>query len=86
MNDVQCEAEKLKPWKADASGDVAAWIAESQELAKAFVYSPEILAAVQALGELRPINLPEPYLKTAGEKARQRIVAANLRLALPLQE
>jgi len=41
--------------------------------------------AVQQPGELRPINLPESYLKAAGEKARQRIVAGGLRLAFLLR-
>jgi hypothetical protein len=65
----------------DTKSDVAAWIAESHELAKSFAYSPEILAAVGRPGELKPINLPESYLKAAGDHARTRIIAVGLRLA-----
>jgi hypothetical protein len=84
-NDVQREVAELEQrpalWKLDTKCGVEAWIQESHELAKTFAYDPIILKAVEQPGELRPINLPEPYLKAAGEKARQRIVAAGLRLA-----
>ena len=70
-------AERFRPAKVD--GDVEDWIVESHELAKSFAYSPEIIAAVRADGELNPINLPREYLTSAGSRARQRIVAAGLR-------
>ena len=79
-NDVKWEAAALKPWKADTSGDVSAWITESHELAKSFAYSPEIVQAVQTEGELLPISLPEEYLKKAGQRAQVRIVSAGLRV------
>ena len=59
-----------------------AWIDESRELAESFTYSPEIRAAVQEHGEIAPIELPESYLREAGERARRRVVAAGLRLAV----
>jgi hypothetical protein len=79
------EAEQLKSWKTDTAGDVPAWIAESHELAKAAAYSAEILSAVQAPGELRPINLPREYLQAAGAIARARVAAAGARLGALLQ-
>jgi hypothetical protein len=71
-------------WKVDTKDDVAGWIRDSHVIAKTVVYSPEILAAVEQPGELAPINLPERYLKAAGETARARVVAAGLRLAMLL--
>jgi len=83
-NDVQREVAELRQrpmlWKVDTESGVEAWIQESHELAQTFAYDPIILQAVEQPGELRPINLPESYLKAAGEKARHRIVTASLRL------
>ena len=85
LNDVKravFELEKHPDWfKVDTTIDVPAWVAESHELAKSFVYCPEVIMAVEAPGELAPITLPEAYLKEAGEKARQRVAAGGLRLA-----
>jgi len=82
-NDVKREVAELRErpmlWKVDTESGVEAWIQEGHELAKTFAYDPIILKAVQQPGELAPINLPESYLKAAGEKARHRIVAAGLR-------
>lgn len=87
-NDVKREVAQLvaRPalWKAEVKDDVPGWIRESHELAKSVVYSPEILAAVNTPGDLQPINLPEPYLKQAGETASVRVVAAGERLAMLL--
>jgi hypothetical protein len=69
-------------WNVDTSGSVDDWIAESRELAESFAYSPEIRAAVEAPGELRPIRLPESYLREAGSHAQARIVAAGRRALL----
>ena len=49
------------------------------ELAKSFVYSWDILFAVERRGDLPPIVLPESYLEEAGRHARARIVAAGMR-------
>ena len=76
---VQREQQVI--WKVDTTGDAEAWIQESHELAKSFAYSPEIIAAVEQPGELQKINLPAEYLKGAGAHARERIVAAGVRLA-----
>src|SRR5690606_41976229 len=51
----------------------------SRSLHDALPISPEIIAAVQANGELQPVNLPKEYLTSAGSRARQRVVAAGLR-------
>jgi hypothetical protein len=88
-NDVAREVAELRQrpmlWKVDTESGVEAWIQESHELGKTFAYDPVILQAVEQPGELLSINLPESYLKAAGEKARQRIVAAGLRLATLLK-
>jgi hypothetical protein len=60
----------------------------SHNAAASVVYSPDILQAVHNAkpGEkLEPISLSEDYLKAAGQLARQRIVAAGLRLGALLQ-
>lgn len=84
-NDVKRAVAELQErrewWDVDTTIDVPAWVDESYELCKSNVYSPEILTAIQHPGELAPITLPEEYLKSAGETARQRVVAAGLRLA-----
>lgn len=87
-NDVQREVAQLAGrqnlWEVDTKDVVAGWLRESHQLAKSVVYSPEILAAINASGELQPINLPESYVKAAGETARARVVAAGVRLAVRL--
>ena len=53
------------------------------------VYDPAILQAVREAtpGEkLEPISLSTDYLKAAGQLARQRIVAAGLRLGALLKQ
>lgn len=86
LQDVQREVAELEQcpelWRIE-QGDASQWIAESHQLAE-FAYAPEILAAVAAEGELIPIRLPKGYLKEAGAKARGRIVAAGVRLAVVL--
>jgi hypothetical protein len=88
-NDVKREVSelhaRLELWKVRTDGTVEDWIKESNELAKSFVYSPMIIEAVNQPGELQPINLSREYLEAAGERARQRIVEAGLRLGDLLQ-
>jgi S1/P1 Nuclease len=91
MRDVEREVVELKQntdlWKVDTKPDVDAWINESHDAAVSVVYSPEILQAVHDAkpGEkLTPISLSKDYLKTAGQVARQRMVAAGLRLGAML--
>lgn len=71
-------------WDVDTTGDISEWIAESLTLARSFVYSTEILSAVDQPGDLRPILLPEWYLRGAGCHTQARIVAAGLRLGVVL--
>lgn len=91
MRDVDREIIELKAdkmlWEVDQR-DIDGWILESHEFAKSIVYDPIILEAVREspLGtKLPPINLPDSYLKEAGRLARQRIVAAGLRLGVLLK-
>jgi hypothetical protein len=83
-NDIKREVALLREqqviWKVDTAGGVEDWIQESHELAKAFAYSPEIIAAIERQEELERINLPQEYLEAAGQHARRRIIAAGLRL------
>jgi len=85
-NDVKREVFELRQhpelWKVE-HGDVSAWIKESHELAR-FAYCPEIVEAVQQPGELAKLRLPASYLKASGEHARQRVIAAGLRLGVLL--
>jgi len=69
--------------------DPAAWARESNELAKQYVYTPEILALVAA-GEAAPrVPLPvfeitDDYLKAARPQARRRAATAANRTAVLL--
>ena len=74
-------------WKVDTKPSIDGWIAESHFAAISVVYDSAILEAVREAkpGEkLVPISLSEDYLKTAGQVARQRVVAARLRLGAML--
>jgi hypothetical protein len=88
VKDIAKEVDDLKThtewWKVDTKIDVPAWIAESHECCKAYVYSADILAAAEGPGGWAPLTLPESYLKAAGAHARERVVAAGLRLAAVL--
>ena len=90
MQDVAREVAELKQhpewWNVDTKGDVRAWIDESRELAESFTYCAEIRAAIQQQGEIASIELPESYLRDAGERARCRVVVAGMRLAALLRE
>lgn len=61
------------------------WIVESSEAARTFVYTPEILSAVDATARgsrtLETIALSEEYLTTAGKAARYQACFAAHRLA-----
>lgn len=89
-SDVKREVAELRNrpwlWQVDTSGSVSDWIRESHLIAKTTAYSPYIISPVQVHGELLPINLADTYLQTAGQTARQQIVAAGLRLAAILRQ
>lgn len=92
-NNVKRETALLKDrselWEVDADADPENWITESHELAKSFAYDAAVLDAVRGATPGRPmpsVTLSDEYLQSAGERARARIVAAGLRLALLLQK
>lgn len=67
------------------------WLAESSELSRTFVYTPEVLEPIEAVdrklvSKLEPIDLSESYLKAAGALAQKRAVFAGYRLAKILIE
>jgi hypothetical protein len=70
----------------DTSGSVEAWIRESHELAKSFVYSPLILQATSQPGQLAKVQLPADYLQGAGEHARRRVFMAGVRLGAVIKQ
>lgn len=93
MSDVARTVAELKQdkesWKVETKPDIDGWIAESHELAKTVVYEPTILQAVRDATpgtKLQPISLPDSYMREAGKVARQRIVAAGLRLGALLKQ
>jgi hypothetical protein len=93
MSDVAREVAKLKEqpelWQVDTKLDINGWITESHDVATSSAYSPAILQAIHDTkpGEkMEPISLDEDYLKRAGQIARQRVVAAGLRLANLLRQ
>lgn len=65
--------------------DVAAWLAESRELAVSVAYTPAVLAHVRALppaaGEATPeLALDEEYLAAGRKSSARRVTAAGFRL------
>src|SRR4051794_33056830 len=68
--------------------DPVKWANESHELCKSVVYSQQILEAVKkapAGEKLQPIELPKGYYTQAGDVARQRVLAAGIRLGAVLR-
>jgi hypothetical protein len=64
--------------------DIREWIKESYALAKNHAYDPAILAVVRRATPQQPlerIDLSQEYLKSSGAHARERILAAGVRLA-----
>jgi hypothetical protein len=72
-------------WTINCEGSPEDWVKESHEVAKAVVYTPEVIAAAEQAGQGERITLSQEYLKAAGEQDRQRVVAAGLRLAAVLE-
>jgi len=65
------------------------WAKESHELCESFVYDAAILIAARTTPEgteLARIQLPDSYLRDAGEHARRLIIAGGLRLARLLSQ
>lgn len=65
------------------------WAEESHDYCESIVYADTILNAVTiapAGGKIPPIELPEAYYKMAGDVARERIVAAGVRLGALLSD
>jgi hypothetical protein len=63
--------------------DPSKWGDESRDLCESFLYNQTILGAVRQTSpgmELTPIELPDQYMKQAGEHARRRIITAGVRL------
>jgi hypothetical protein len=88
-NDVKREVAELRAvrttWTINCGGSVEDWIEESHEVAKAVVYTPEVIAAAEQAGQGAKITLSQEYLTAAGERARPRIVTAGRRLAILLR-
>ena len=66
------------------------WLAESAEFGRSHVYTPEVLAAVEAAvrggQKVETIDLSDEYLKSAGRVARIRAAFAAQRLGRILRE
>jgi hypothetical protein len=60
------------------------WAQESRALAESFAYNDIILNAVRTT-QLTPIELPTSYMQQAGAIARQRVIAAGVRLGALLK-
>ena len=90
--EIKNDAETQETAVAEArSLDPLHWLSESSDYAKRFVYTPEVLNAVEAAqrsGAFRveQVDLPESYLKAAGSVAKQRAAVASRRLAAVLAE
>lgn len=97
VNDIKRHAAELSNreiyrelWNdAAKKSDIRQWLAESYALVKAFVYDDAILTVVRRATPQQPIEritLSQDYLKAAGGHARERVLAAGLRLAVVLED
>ncbi|HQX48896.1 MAG TPA: S1/P1 nuclease [Planctomycetaceae bacterium] len=97
--DIVRRAKEIKSdkatWKlseaAGATLEPLAWLSESSEFARSNVYTPEVLAAVEAAkrsgaSQVETVDLSEAYLKAAGTLAQKRAAFAAHRLAAILSE
>ncbi len=97
--DIARRAKEIKgdreSWKAaEAAGktlEPLEWLRESSEFGKSYVYTPEVLSAVEAAQrsgaeKVEVVDLPETYLKAAGSLAQKRAAFAAHRLAAVLIE
>jgi hypothetical protein len=98
-NDVSRRAAEVRQdkdgWKlAEASGanlEPSQWLSESVEVSKRFVYTPDVLSAVEAAQrsgatKVETVELSEQYLKDAGAMAQRRVAVAGFRLGNLLSE
>jgi hypothetical protein len=97
VNDVKRGAAELSDreqfggvWKsASENTDIRQWLSESYALAKSFAYDDAILTVIRRATPQQPIEgieLSEAYLKAAGRHARERVLAAGIRLAAELNK
>lgn len=82
MSEAEAAAANLEP---------SQWLAESIEASKRYVYTPDVLAAVEAAArsgatKVETVDLSEAYLKDAGAVAHRRVAVAGLRLGNLLSE
>jgi hypothetical protein len=82
-------AEDLASW--DNGMDPQHWLDESREIANLSVYTPDVLDPLERVRRGlvdRPetIELPEDYLRRAGQLARSRAAQASVRLAKALSD
>jgi len=96
--DIARRAKEIKgspAWKeSESAGSILEplqWLAESSEFARSTVYTPDVLAAVEAAQrsgaeKVEMVDLSESYLKAAGSLSQQRAAFAAHRLAAILGE
>lgn len=95
LNDVKRSVYELSDrrlygeawYSAGKETDVRKWVDESHALCQLFLYSPAILRAVGDTPhgtKMRPLELPVAYMQKAGSIARERVVAAGMRLGVML--
>src|SRR5262249_44678530 len=77
---------------ASTALDVDTWLKESFELAQSNVYTTEVISHIRILEAARdPHSVPKlklspEYLKTSGDKAKERVVQAGFRLGELLKQ
>ena len=76
--------------KKDDDTNPLKWLAESAEFGRSYVYTPDVLDAVEAAAKsgqkMEALNLSDEYLKAAGRVARNQAAFAAQRLAVVLKE
>lgn len=82
MNEAEAAGTNLEP---------SQWLSESVEASKRYVYTPYVLAAVEAAArsgasKVETVDLSAAYLKDAGAVAQRRVAVAGFRLGNLLSE
>lgn len=86
--EIRSEGTGWTEARHDSVTDPAEWIAESIQISKVAVYTPEIMDQVRLAAangsSVEKIVLTETYLKSAGQVAQNRAAMASYRLARSL--
>ncbi len=85
LNNVRGKVAQLRQdeslWEVETAGTPEDWVAESHKVAQSIAYESQLLDQIGDASGQEPFSLSEEYYPQSGKIARQRVVAAGLRLA-----